>query len=182
MQTQPLIEIFSEDKGLNGEFVDLRFACRSTLSQLDNGSAPFITHNFRVSYVDECEVSEIFPALTSDSNVNLFSVSELTFTPPYAQFACNSFENTIVYPPDHPSNSPVFLLSEDEPGKIQVISGHRSNEGTFPLMIESCITIFSSKERRCVVSNQFQVNLVDPCPMTENFAYGFTKVMAAPQM
>ena len=165
MQTQPLIEVMTEDKGLNGASVDLLFKCRSTLSQLgDGGMPPVLTHAFSVSYVDECEVSEIFPALTQDSNVMMFSVSEITYVVPYTQFACNSVENTIVYPPDHPDSAPVFLLSESEPGKIQVISGNRGNLGIYQLMVESCITIFSSKEKRCVVSAEFRVNVVDPCP------------------
>ena len=85
MQTQPIIEIFSEDKGLNGEFVDLRFACRSTLSQLGpDGTAPIVNHDFRVNFVDECELSEIFPALTQDVNVYMFSLTDIEYTPPYS--------------------------------------------------------------------------------------------------
>ena len=183
MQTKPVIDIFSEDKSLNGMFIDLMFSCRSTLSQLGpDGKAPVAVHEFRVDYIDECELSEIYPALTQDAIVFVFSLSELPFVPPYSQHACNSFENHILYPDDHPDNAPVFRLSENDPGKIQVIAGHSSNEGVYLLELESCITIFSSKEQRCVISAQFQVNVVDPCPTTEILSTGFNRIMQAPQM
>lgn len=119
MQARPTIEIFSEDKDLNGEFIDLRFQCRSTLSQLGpDGTAPIVTHNFRVTYIDECELSEIYPALTQDFNVFVFSLSDITYVPPYSQFACNSFTNTILYPDEHPDSSPIYRLSTKELGSI----------------------------------------------------------------
>lgn len=181
MQTKSLIEINSEDKGLNGESIDLTFRCKSTLSQLGpDSTAPVIVHNFKVNYVDECELSEIYPALTQDANVYAFSETEITYTPPYSQYACNAFTNKIVFPPDHPENGPIFRLNQQQPGIIEVISGYSRNKGNYSLKIESCITIFSTGEKRCVLSQPFAVNVVDPCPITEIFSAGFSKVMTAP--
>ena len=57
-----------------------------------------------------------------------------------------------------------------------------ANIGSFPLKIESCITIYSSGDKRCVLSDEFVITIIDPCPTTTISATGFSTVMSAPQL
>lgn len=178
----PVLEINTADKNLNGVEMPLKFSCRSTLSKMDNGSAPVVTAPVTVTYVDECSESPLYPANTQDATMLLYEVGGPPFVVPFSTFSCGEFTSSLVYPDDHPFNTaPTFSINAFD-GVVMTISDSRDNIGSFPLKIESCITIYSSGELRCVMSDEFTVTIIDPCPLTTISATGFNTVMGAPQL
>ena len=49
------------------------------------------------------------------------------------------------------------------------------------MKVESCITILSTGTERCVLSEEFVIEVKDPCPFTDIIATGISTVMQAPQ-
>ena len=162
----PLLEINTADKNLDGVQLALKFACRSTLSKMDNGSAPIVTNSLIVTYIDECLESNIYPANTQDATMLLYEMGGPSFVVPYSTFTCGDFVSTLVYPDTHPFDTAPMFVINDFDGEVMTLSDSRDNIGSYPLKIESCITIYSTFEQRCVMSEEFTITINDPCPFT----------------
>lgn len=50
------------------------------------------------------------------------------------------------------------------------------------MRIESCVTIVSSGELRCVQSEEFIITIGDPCPFTQLSPESISTVLNAPQL
>lgn len=97
-----------------------------------------------------------------------------------SQYSCGSFNNRIVYPESHPSTAPEFWI-DNLNGRVYTQPRDRDDLGFYPLKIESCITIFSTGQEICTISEEFIIEVRDPCPFTSIVATGISTVMEAPQ-
>ena len=107
----PTLLIQTSDKNLNGIVMPLKFSCRSTLSKVNNGSAPIVTDNVTVTYVDECQQSILYPANTQDATMMLYQQGSSPFVVPYSTFSCGEFSSSLIYPDTHPfATAPTFII------------------------------------------------------------------------
>ena len=163
---QPRLQISTGDKILNGETIDLVFACTSTLSKMGpDGNTPIITDFISVTYIDECEQPQLYPAIGQNVSLRLYESGLASFISPFSTFSCGPVTSALVFPDNHPVTAPEFYVDQLR-GSVVSFPTSRDNIGQYPMRIESCVTIVSSQEYRCVDSEEFVITIEDPCPYT----------------
>lgn len=158
------------------------FACTSTLSKMGpGGTTPIISDFINVTYRDECEQPQLYPAIGSNDSLLLYESGLASFVSPYSTFQCGPVTSTLVFPPDHPANAPDFYVDPLR-GSVVTFPTSWANLGQYPMRIESCVTIVSSGELRCVQSEEFVITIADPCPFTQLSPESISTVLSAPQL
>lgn len=119
-------------------FVDLKFTCGSVLS---DAVGSITQTSLRVTYVDECYSSEVYPPITSDVDVWLYESSAVSFTPGSLGFSsCGPvFTNIVSVTPDDPNTPPMTVNNSD--GTIGVTPDSPAQLGPYIVVIETCIVI-----------------------------------------